>query len=106
MRGMMITGLLAALTACATPCPPSAAPSEPIVTQYRCTGNQQVTATFTRSPDQVLIVQSGYPTVTLPLGVSGSGFRYEAEGTELRGRANEAHLTRPGGGELFCRAAP
>jgi hypothetical protein len=95
----------ALLGACATPCPPPAG-AEIVATRYRCSYGQTVIAQFTRSPDQVELRQAGYPDVVLPAQPTGSGFRYQAEGTELRGRANEAWLTRPGGGELFCRSNP
>lgn len=104
---LMILSAVTLLSACATPCPPTAGDgNEVISTRYRCSHGQTVIAQFTRNPAQVELRQSGYPDVILPQQPTGSGFRYEFEGTELRGRVNEARLTRPGGGELFCRSDP
>jgi len=91
------------LAACASPCPPGPTPAGPITTRFRCDETTTFTATFTRNPDAVQIDQSGYPTVTLPQQVSGSGFRYGANGVELRGQGQEARITRPGGGEQICQ---
>lgn len=93
-------GAAALLAACSTPCPvaPDAAP---VVSTYHCDNNADFTATY--ASRQVAIVQPGFPDVTLPAQESGSGFRYAAEGVELRGIGTEARLTRPGGGEVICR---
>jgi hypothetical protein len=61
-----------------------------------------LSVTFTRNPDSARVAQEGYVTVDLPARVTGSGYRYAAEGAELRGRANEALWTRPGAAETIC----
>lgn len=90
------------LAACASPCPPGPTPAGPITTRYRCDETTSFTVTFTQTPGAAQIDQSGYPTVTLPIQPSGSGFRYAANGVELRGQGEDVRITRPGGGEQIC----
>ncbi len=105
MRLVLLAAMIGALAGCATPCPPQAGPSTPVTTAYACENSDiTFTATFLHNPNQVTIAEPGYPDVTLPAQISGSGFRYGANGVELRGRADEARLARPGGGEFLCHA--
>ena len=101
MRVVAVLSVLALLAACQTPCP--APVTGPINTTFRCEDGSLLNATFTRNPDTVRIAQEGYVVVDLPARVTGSGYRYNNNGAELRGRANEARWTRPGAAETVCR---
>lgn len=100
MRVVAVFSALALLTACQTPCPAPA--TGPINTSFRCEDGSVLNATFTRNPDAVRIAQEGYVVVDLPARVTGSGYRYNNNGAEFRGRANEARWTRPGAAETEC----
>jgi hypothetical protein len=97
---MRAFAFIAALTlaACQTPCP--AVNTEPTVSNFTCEDGSELRVTFT--PDQAVVEQEGYVTLTLPSRVSGSGYRYNAEGAELRGRSIDARWTRPGAAETLC----
>jgi membrane-bound inhibitor of C-type lysozyme len=97
----LILAAAALLSACATPCPPTS--TEPTNVSYDCEDGSALQVTFRRSPDSALIVQDGFSALTLPASLSGSGYRYAAEGAELRGRGEEARWTRPGAAETLCR---
>lgn len=108
MRFAFAAAALLSVAACASPCPPvtAAAPGAPVVTRFACQNSSETfTATFFQNPDRVRVEQQGYPTVDLPAASAGSGYRYMAGGVELRGRNDEARLSRPGGGELLCYEA-
>ena len=87
-----------ALAACQTPCPSTG--SEVSMTMH-CEDGSDLNVTF--SPEQVVVVQEGYVTLTLPVRVAGGGYRYSGDGAELRGRTSESHWTRPGAAETVCR---
>ena len=89
-----------ALAACQTPCP--APDTGPITRQYHCDDGSDLTTIFTRAPDVVRVSQEGYTTVELPARIIGAGFRYSANGVELRGRSNEVYWNRPGAAEAVC----
>ena len=101
MRAATILSVLVLLGACQTPCP--APETGPVTTSFRCEDGSLLNVTFTRNPDSARIAQEGYIVVDLPARVSGSGYRYNNNGAEFRGRANEAHWTRPGAAETVCR---
>ena len=101
MRVVAAVFALALLTACQTPCP--APDTGPVNTSFRCEDGSVLNVTFTRNPDSVRIAQEGYVIVDLPARVTGSGYRYNSNGAEFRGRANEARWTRPGAAETICR---
>ncbi|MEJ0060839.1 MAG: MliC family protein [Terricaulis sp.] len=101
MRIASLIFAAAALSACATPCPQT--DTAPNVVAYDCEDGSALQVTFRHAPDSAVIVQDGFPTVTLPASISGSGYRYAAEGVELRGRGEEARWTRPGSAETLCR---
>ena len=101
MRAVAVLSVLVFVAACQTPCP--APDTGPVNTSFRCEDGSQLSATFTRNPESVRIAQEGYVVVELPARVTGSGYRYNNNGAELRGRANEAHWTRPGAAETVCR---
>ena len=101
MRIVAAVSALALLTACQTPCP--APDAGPVNTSFRCEDGSVLNVTFTRNPDAVRIAQEGYVVVDLPARVTGSGYRYNSNGAEFRGRANEARWTRPGAAETICR---
>jgi len=100
---MRVAGLFALcfVAACQTPCP--APDTGPVNTSFRCEDGSLLNVTFTRNPDSARIAQEGYVVVDLPARVTGSGYRYNNNGAELRGRANEARWTRPGAAETICR---
>jgi len=89
-------GLLTA--ACQTPCP--AVNTEPTVSTFTCEDGSTLRVTFT--PTQAVVEQEGYVTLTLPARTSGGGYRYSANGAELRGRSIDAQWTRPGAAETLC----
>lgn len=86
-----------ALAACQTPCP---ATSEPVTMRFDCEDGSNLSVTFT--PEQAVVVQEGYTTITLPARVAGAGYRYAGNGAELRGRPIESRWTRPGAAETLC----
>jgi hypothetical protein len=96
--------IVLALAACQTPCPaPETGPTSAV---FRCEDGSDLHVTFTRGPDSALVVQEGYAPVDLPSRITGSGYRYAAEGAELRRRGPEVAWARPGAAETMCRAAP
>jgi hypothetical protein len=101
MRVAAFLPVLVFLAACQTPCP--APDTGPINTSFRCEDGSLLNVTFTRNPESARIAQEGYVVVDLPARVTGSGYRYNSNGAELRGRANEARWTRPGAAETICR---
>ncbi|MGE0742564.1 MAG: MliC family protein [Hyphomonadaceae bacterium] len=103
MRALVFAALLA-VAACQTPCP--APETGPTTTTFRCEDGSDINVTFTRTPDSARVVQEGYTTIDLPARITGSGFRYAEEGTELRGRGGEAFWTRPGAAETRCERLP
>lgn len=101
MRAAALVSALTLLAACQTPCP--AVDTGPVNALFRCEDGSQLNVTFTHNPDAVRVAQEGYVVVDLPARVTGSGYRYNANGAEFRGRANEARWTRPGAAETTCR---
>jgi Membrane-bound lysozyme-inhibitor of c-type lysozyme len=101
MRLVAVLSALCLVAACQTPCPDP--DTGPINTSFRCEDGSLLNVTFTRNPDAARIAQEGYVVVDLPARVTGSGYRYNSNGAELRGRANEARWTRPGAAETVCR---
>lgn len=90
-----------ALAACQTPCP---APERgPTTATFRCEDGSDLHVTFTDEPDSARVEQEGYTTLDLPARITGSGYRYAAEGAELRRRGAEVSWTRPGAAETLCR---
>ncbi len=100
MRAAAILSVLVLLGACQTPCPDPV--TGPINTSFRCEDGSLLSVTFTRNPDSARIAQEGYIVVDLPARVTGSGYRYNNNGAEFRGRSNEARWTRPGAAETTC----
>lgn len=91
-------GLL--LAACQTPCP--AVNAEPAVSNFECEDGSTLRVTMT--PTQAIVEQEGYVTLTLPSRGAGGGYRYSANGAELRGRSISAQWRRPGAAETLCSA--
>lgn len=104
MRLVAALSLLLLAAACQTPCPP--ADTGPINAVFNCEDESVLNVTFTRNPDSARVAQEGYVVVDLPARVSGSGYRYNANGVELRGHSNEARWTRPGAAETVCTEVP
>lgn len=100
MRVAAILSTLCLVAACQTPCPDP--DTGPITASFRCEDGSLLNVTFTRNPDSARIAQEGYIVVDLPARVTGSGYRYNNNGAELRGRANQARWTRPGAAETTC----
>lgn len=98
---MRIAVLLAAfaLAACQTPCP--SAGDSTVAMTFHCEDGSDLAVTF--APDQAVIVQEGYVTLTLPSRVAGGGYRYAGNGAELRGRTSDSRWTRPGAAETVCQ---
>jgi hypothetical protein len=70
------------------------------VSNFECEDGS--TLHVTMAPTQAVIEQEGYVTLTLPSRGAGGGFKYSANGAELRGRANSAVWTRPGAAQTLC----
>jgi hypothetical protein len=102
MRTLAAIAAVAFLAACQTPCP--AVNMEPTVSNFTCEDGSALRVTFT--PAQAVIEQEGYVTLTLPARGVGGGYRYSANGAELRGRAVSAQWTRPGAAETLCSIVP
>lgn len=86
------------LAACQTPCP--AVNTGPTLSNFTCEDGSALRVTFT--PTQAVVEQEGYVTLTLPSRGAGGGYRYSANGAELRGRSIQAQWTRPGAAETLC----
>lgn len=97
MRAFVLVAALG-LAACQTPCP--AVNTAPTVSNFTCEDGSELRVTFT--PDQAVVEQEGYVTLTLPARVAGSAYRYAGDGAELRGRIVDARWTRPGAAETGC----
>lgn len=104
MRIAAALSVLFLAAACQTPCPDP--DTGPINTSFRCEDGSDLNVTFTRNPEAARVSQEGYVVVDLPARVTGSGYRYNANGAELRGHSNEARWTRPGAAETVCTEAP
>lgn len=98
MRAALLIAVVA-LAACQTPCP--AAETGPTSAVFRCDDGSNLNVTFDAGSARV--VQEGYTTLDLPARITGSGYRYAADGAELRSRGVEALWTRPGAHETLCR---
>ncbi len=100
MRVALVFACLA-LAACATPCP--AVNTGPTLATLQCSDGSTLNVTFINAPPRsATIAQDGFTTVSLPWRIYGSGFRYSDGGTELSGRLDDAHWTRPGAAETVC----
>lgn len=98
MRTPAAFAVLLALGACQTPCP--AVNTAPTVSNFTCEDGSELRVTFT--PTQATVEQEGYVTLALPARATGGGYRYSANGAQLRGRAINAQWTRPGAAETLC----
>ncbi|MBL8544942.1 MAG: MliC family protein [Hyphomonadaceae bacterium] len=104
MRSLAALSVFVFLAACQTPCP--SPQTGPVNTSFRCEDGSLLNVTFTRNPGSARISQEGYVVVDLPERVTGSGYRYNGNGAELRGHSNEARWTRPGAAETVCLETP
>jgi membrane-bound inhibitor of C-type lysozyme len=98
MRAAIVLAAFA-VSACQTPCPTPAGGATTVM--FRCEDGSDLHVTFTL--ESAVVEQEGYTTLTLPDRIAGSGFRYEDNGAELRGRLNESRWTRPGAAETICQ---
>lgn len=101
MRTVAASALILALAGCATPCP-DAAP-ERSTARYVCTDGARLEVTFDRAAGRAFVSEDAGASIELPAQVSGSGFRYAAEGVEIRGRGDEALWTSQAGEQVSCR---
>lgn len=95
---LRVTGLFIALSAC---CSPLFAADVPTAV-YKCEDGSQFSVCFENETAQLTFPDG--TAYVLPVAISGSGFRYEADGRELRGKGDEATWTVPGAEPLNCRA--
>ncbi|RYC17580.1 MliC family protein [Ciceribacter ferrooxidans] len=93
--------VIAGLVAFAAPAMPAMAEDVPTAV-YKCDGGSTFTVRFEN--DTAYVSFPDGKTYDLPVAISGDGFRYEADGVELRGRGEDATLTVPGTAPLVCRA--
>jgi hypothetical protein len=101
MRLLVAFAAATFLAACQTPCP--AVDTAPTTQSFTCEDGSALRVTFT--PAQAVVEQEGYVTLTLPARGVGGGYRYSANGAELRGRSVSAQWTRPGAAETLCSVA-
>jgi len=101
MRLLVAFAAAVLAAACQTPCP--AVNTGPTVSNFTCEDGSALRVTFT--PTQAVVEQEGYVTLTLPERGVGGGYRYSANGAELRGRSTDAQWTRPGAAETLCSVA-
>jgi membrane-bound inhibitor of C-type lysozyme len=102
MRAMSAGFAILSLAACATPCP-DAVPQRSDVT-YSCADGSRLAVTFDRAAGRALVSEDGGASLDLSAQISGSGFRYEGGGAQIRGRGDELNWTSPAGGSTTCRA--
>jgi membrane-bound inhibitor of C-type lysozyme len=83
-----------------------AARSGPDRVVFACPGNQRLIATFrtTSAPAQAVVEPPGGPSVTLPIQLSGSGFRYADATHELRGKGRSVTWTDGAQQPIVCTA--
>jgi len=93
--------VFAGLVAFAVPAVPAIAEDVPTAV-YMCEGGSTFTVRFENDTAYVRFPDG--KAYDLPVAISGDGFRYEADGVELRGRGEDATLTVPGTAPLVCRA--
>lgn len=101
MRPILVAVFSLTLAACQTPCP--VADVGPVTVNYDCDDGSMLQVTFTRSPNNALVVQEGYAPTQLPAQSSGLGFRFARGGTELQGSRVQVRWTRPGAAPTLCR---
>lgn len=94
----------ALLAACQTPCPAPQAASRQV--RLVCEDGANLRVTFTSSPDVALVEEDGYTSVSLPARISGSGYRYTDDESELSSQGMEVLWTRAGAIETTCRETP
>ena len=95
----VIVGLVvSALAACAGGAP------APITARYHCDEGTGFVAVFDRAAGSATATFAGAPPRTLPLAISGSGFRYSDDKHELRGKGDEGLWIVDGAVKLHCRA--
>lgn len=100
MRAVLMFAFLA-LAGCQTPCPAPQTGASTVI--YRCDDGSDLRVTFSEGAGSARIEQEGYTTSELPMHITDSGYRFAAEGAELRGRGAQAYWTRPGAAETLCR---
>lgn len=103
MRLALVSAALV-LAGCQTPCPP--APTVPETRSFTCEDGSELIVTFDSRPGFANIVQEGFAPLELPTDESSAGYRYAANGAELRGQGRTARWIRPGGAETECTQAP
>lgn len=101
MRAAALIAAAFALVACQTPCP--APNTGPVQATYRCEDGSDLHVTFTSAPDSAEVAQEGFAPMSLPSRISGSSFRYAADGAELQRRGGVVRWTRRGAEETLCR---
>jgi membrane-bound inhibitor of C-type lysozyme len=82
---------------------PAAMPSE-ATANYSCEDGPDFTARFDNDADTATIALTGEEAVVLAGQRPASGIWYAADGWELRGKGDEAMLTRPGEAPVDCTA--
>lgn len=102
MRAVIGLAALLCLTACQTPCPPSASTAT-VARRYACEDGSVLQVTFTRNPDAAHVEQWGHPDVDLRQRATSSGYRYADRGVDLRGHFGETYWSRPGAADTVCR---
>lgn len=101
MRAAALLAAAFVLAACQTPCPSPS--SGPVEATFHCEDGSDLHVTFTSAPETAAVVQEGFAPISLPSRISGSSYRYAADGAELQRRGGIVRWTRPGAAETLCR---
>jgi hypothetical protein len=98
---IVLASPLAAVAACATPCP---ADIGQVYRQeaYRCVDGTALAVSFARQPNVAVIAVNAQRAVSLPAQPTAEGFRYSGAAGTLAGDGSVARWGPAGGGETQC----
>jgi membrane-bound inhibitor of C-type lysozyme len=99
--------ILAAGLICAGPAGAVAEPAKAINVVFTCPNDRTLTVAFLTAAgaEQAVVRPSNGPAVTLPVQISGSGFRYADAAHELRGKGREVTWTEGRANPIVCTAS-
>ncbi|MDX2238532.1 MAG: MliC family protein [Hyphomonadaceae bacterium] len=102
MRALiMLASPLAALAACATPCP---ADIGQVYRQeaYRCVDGTELAVSFARQPNVAVIAVNAQRAVSLPAQPTAEGFRFSGAAGTFVGDGSVARWAAAGGAQTQC----
>jgi len=91
--------------AAATLAAPRPANADEIRAVFDCEGGQTLDVTFDNDKDVAVITIAGEKPLTLPIAMSGSGYRYSDGDHELSGKGDEAMWQVGDKAPVNCKAA-